>query len=98
MAEDTMRSALTSSSSSGGFAAALEVFSEPVGGVGEERRPLPPTFIVLVPAFNESATIARVVTSPASIGLRAGMTRRATTTVTFGAFPVPAVSCAWLTR
>ena len=47
--------------SSGGFAAALEVFSEPVGGVGEERRPLPPTFIVLIPAFNESATIARVV-------------------------------------
>ena len=49
------------SPSSGGFAAAPEVPSEPVGGVGEERRSLPPTSIILIPAFNESATIARVV-------------------------------------
>ena len=35
--------------------------SEPVGGVGEERRPLPPTLIVVIPTFNEAATIARVV-------------------------------------
>ena len=54
-------------SSSGGFAAALGVVSDPVGGVsdpvggvGEERRPLPPTLIV-IPAFNEAATIGRVV-------------------------------------
>ena len=46
--------------SSGGFAAAPGVFSEPVGGVGEERRSLPPTLII-IPAYNESAAIARVV-------------------------------------
>ena len=34
--------------------------SDPVGGVGEERRPLPPTLII-IPAFNEAATIGRVV-------------------------------------
>jgi hypothetical protein len=30
-------------------------------GVGEERRSLPPTFITVIPAFNEAATITRVV-------------------------------------
>jgi glycosyl transferase family 2 len=49
--------------SSGGFAAAHaapDVSSEPVGGVGEERRSLPPTLII-ISAYNESAAIARVV-------------------------------------
>jgi hypothetical protein len=50
-----------SAGSWGGLAAATEVSSESVGGVGEERRSLPPTLIILVPAYNEAVTIAAVV-------------------------------------
>ena len=67
MAEDRMRSDPSiRSSSSGGFAAALEVFPDPVGRspFAQIPRSLPPTLIqtiILIPAFNESATIGQIV-------------------------------------